>query len=166
MALSWRELGIRAVLRQVYTILWQAHRSLRNVANSPHENTDALPVARRVRRDRRASYRGVITIGNIMRTSKTEAALLFLLCSMSLFLPVGSHAWEPNANDLAAAITAGDFAGYHANISAWLSQKVPAGTGGISEAALRALLKEPVVADALAQRELISKVGPDKLIPP
>lgn len=69
------------------------------------------------------------------------------------------HAWEPNANDLEAAINAGDFGGYHANISSWLSQRVPAQTDRISEADLKALLKDSVSANALGQRQLMAKVG-------
>jgi len=98
-----------------------------------------------------------------MRTLKTETARLLIVCSMAFLLPMNSHAWEPNANDLDAAIKSGDLKGYHADLSAWLGQKVPAGKDRITETSLTALLKDPVVAAALAQRQFISKVGPDKL---
>ena len=80
-----------------------------------------------------------------------------------LLFPIALQAWEPNVNDLDAAISAGDFTKYFANLSAWLNQKVPAQASGISEAALAALLKDRVVAVALAERQFIAKVGPDKL---
>ena len=70
------------------------------------------------------------------------------------------HASEPDSKDLDAAIKAGDLSGYLANASAWLNQRVPA---NVSDAALKALLKDPVFANALDQRQLIFKTGADKL---
>jgi hypothetical protein len=78
---------------------------------------------------------------------------------MALWLPMALPAWEPNANDLEAAINAGDFAGYHASISSWLNQKVPAEKDRITDEALKALLKDPAIANVLAQRQLMAKVG-------
>ena len=72
-------------------------------------------------------------------------------------------AWEPQAKDLDAAITTGDFAGYAANLATWLGQKVPADPGKITEAALNDLLKDPVFVNALDQRQFIAKLGADKL---
>ena len=79
-----------------------------------------------------------------------------LLCS----LPARLHAWEPNAKDLDGAIKSGDFAGYLTNVTAWLSQKAPAAA---NEATLATLLKAPVFLIALDQRQLIVKIGADKL---
>lgn len=72
-------------------------------------------------------------------------------------------AWEPSARDLDAAISSGDFGVYFANATAWLGQKVPADPGNISEATMGALLKDPVLANTLAIRQLVSKVGADNL---
>jgi len=85
-----------------------------------------------------------------------------VVCIMLLSLPMNLHAWEPNAGDLDKAIKAGDFTEYFTNISAWLNKKVPAKPGGISAAAMKALLKDPVFANALAQRQLIATLGVDK----
>ena len=82
-----------------------------------------------------------------------------LLCSLAMPL----HAWEPNAKDLDAAISSGEFAGYCTNLSTWLGQKVPSDPAKITQASLAALLTDPVVAPALAQRQIIAKAGPDKL---
>jgi len=70
------------------------------------------------------------------------------------------RAWEANSRDLDAAISSGAFTGYSANIAAWLNQKVPA---NVSDAAVKALLKEPVFANTLDQWQLISKTGAEKL---
>ena len=94
-----------------------------------------------------------------MSTWKTPAARWLAACSMSLLLAVSSHAGEPNAKDLEAAINAGDFGGYHAGISAWLSQKAPAGRDRMSEASMKALLEDPAFVNALDQRQLMSKIG-------
>jgi len=75
-----------------------------------------------------------------------------MLLSLSMHL----YAWAPNAGDLDKAIKAGDFTEYFTNISAWLNKKVPA-------AAIKALFKNPVFANTLAQRQFISRVGADNL---
>ena len=80
-----------------------------------------------------------------------------------LLIPGNLLAWEPNANDLESAIREGDFTKYYRNLSTWLNQKVPADSRGMSGTALKALLKDPAVAGALAQRQFLAKVGPDKL---
>ena len=97
---------------------------------------------------------------------KTTAKLTFkiLIASTMLWLlPVNLQAWEPNANDLDTAIQSGDFTGYFGNISTWLNQKAPADPGKISEATTKALLKNPVFANTLDQRQLLSKLGVDKI---
>jgi hypothetical protein len=94
-----------------------------------------------------------------MKTLQKETAQSVIACIVLLLLPANVRAWEPNNNDLDAAINTGDFAGYFSNISTWLNQKVPADASGISEAAMTALLKDPVLANALDQRQLLSKHG-------
>ncbi len=76
-----------------------------------------------------------------------------------LLLGGNVRAREPNRKDLQAAIDAGDFAGYYSSISTWLNEKVPADSSGISAAAVTALLGDPVFANTLDQRQLISKLG-------
>lgn len=66
---------------------------------------------------------------------------------------------KPNRSALDAAINSGDFSGYFTNISTWLNEKVLADSASISEAAMKALLKDPVFANTLSQRQLLSKVG-------
>lgn len=87
----------------------------------------------------------------------TQLLLLLLL------LPGTLHAWEPNAKDLDAAITGGNFAGYLTKISAWLSAKVPADPAKISEPTLKALRQQPVFANTLDQRQLIAGHGAAEL---
>jgi hypothetical protein len=65
----------------------------------------------------------------------------------------------PNDGDLDTATRMGDFAAYFTHISAWLNQRVSPGPDGVSEAALDTLLKDPVFANALSRRRLISKLG-------
>ena len=47
-------------------------------------------------------------------------------CAILWALPAQLPAWEPNAKDLDAAISAADFTGYFTNVSTWLNQKLPA----------------------------------------
>ena len=70
------------------------------------------------------------------------------------------HAWEPSAGDLDGAIRSRDFAGYLAKANEWLNQKVPA---KLDETTLASLLKEPLFLMVLNERQLISKIGADKL---
>jgi len=94
-----------------------------------------------------------------MRTLKTEAARWLIVCGMSLLLPMNGHALAASAYfDLDGAIRTGDFSVYHARISAWLSQKVPANPGQISTKTMKALLRDPVFASALVQRQFMAKV--------
>ncbi|MEI8372842.1 MAG: hypothetical protein WCJ35_08415 [Planctomycetota bacterium] len=97
----------------------------------------------------------------MIRLKKTVP--LILVCGLLLLIPKNLHAWEPNAKDLDAAISVGDFSGYQANISAWLNQKVPADSSGISEAAMKTLLKDPVLANTLDQWQLITKCSAGKI---
>ena len=74
-------------------------------------------------------------------------------------LPVTVYAWEPSANDLEAAINAGDFSGYFANITAWLDRKTPADPGKITQAAMTDLIKDPLFRNTLDQRQFIETHG-------
>ena len=94
-----------------------------------------------------------------MKSLKTQTARSLIVCILLLLLPGSGHAWEPNTTDLDSAINSGDFGGYSTKISAWLNTKVPADPGSISEATLKALLKDPVFAKALAQRHFIAGHG-------
>ena len=94
-----------------------------------------------------------------MKNIRKETAQLFIVCAALLSVPVSSQAWAPNTNDLNTAISTGSFSVYLSNISAWLSQQGPASAGGLSEPALLALLKDPVVANTLCQRTLLQKYG-------
>mgnify|MGYP001572345014 CR=1 FL=1 len=86
------------------------------------------------------------------------------ICMVTGVVILGNaYAWEPGGKDLNAAINSGDFAGYLANASSWLGQKVPADGAKISESSMAGLLKDPVLADTLAVRQLVSKVGADNL---
>ena len=98
-----------------------------------------------------------------MKSLKKETAQLLIACIVLLSLPMNTYAWEPNAKDLDAAITTGDFTGYFSNISTWLNQKVPADPGKITEVAAKALLKDPVFINTLDQRQLLLKLGVDKI---
>lgn len=99
-----------------------------------------------------------------MNSLKKETVKALILCIVLLSLPKNIHAWEPNDKDLDASINSGNFSGYHAELSAWLNRKVPADAGGISEAALKALLKDPVFANTLDQWQLIALCGGDNFV--
>jgi hypothetical protein len=77
-----------------------------------------------------------------------------------LFWPMSVHAWEPNAQELDAAIRSGDFVKYHTDVTQWLNKKVPA---TITEDALKALLKDAVLVNTLDQHQFIAKCGPAQL---
>ncbi|MEI7901552.1 MAG: hypothetical protein WCK89_14975 [bacterium] len=70
------------------------------------------------------------------------------------------YAWTPSAVEAESAAKSGVFGGYLNNATAWLNQKAPAAP---DEAALAALLKDPVFATVLARRQLITKTGADKM---
>jgi|GEM_PF-438680 len=70
------------------------------------------------------------------------------------------YAWTPSDAETERVAKSGDFGGYLSNATAWLNQKAP---GTPNEAALVALLKDPVFATVLAQRQLIAKTGADKM---
>jgi hypothetical protein len=106
---------------------------------------------------------GRIKSRDVMNMLKTAAARFLIVCGLSLLLPMNVHAGAANTYyDLDGAIRTGDFSVYHARISTWLVQKVPA-ANRISEAGLKALLKDPVFLNTLDQRQLMSKVGLDDI---
>lgn len=79
-------------------------------------------------------------------------------CGILWSLPTSLLAWEPNPADLAAVIKSGEFGAHLARLTDWLSQKAPA-----HEAGLKALLNDPAFVNALDQRQVLFKTGPDKL---
>ena len=86
---------------------------------------------------------------------KTFPGLIIGLALLALAAP--TQAWEPNNNDLDAAVNIGDFGGYFTNVTAWLNQKMPAGAP--AEADLKALVLQPVFRNTLDQRQFILKHG-------
>jgi len=98
-----------------------------------------------------------------MKTLKKETPLSLIVCVMLFLLPMNLLAAKPNTKDLDAAIKTGNFEAYFTNLSAWLNQKTPAEASKITEAGMKALLKDPVFANALAQRQLISTLGVEKV---
>ena len=98
-----------------------------------------------------------------MRTRHQRTGRLALVSVAVLLLCLPAHAWEPNGGDLTTAINTGDFAGYFANISAWLNRKTTAGPGKISAATMTRLLRDPVFPNALDQRQFLVKHGVEKI---
>jgi len=104
-----------------------------------------------------------VGIDNVKTTARLTIKSL-IACTILWSLPANLRAWEPNASDLEAAIKSGDFGGYLTNATTWLNQKAPANEPAkADEAALGALLRDPVFANTLDQRQLIFKTGADKL---
>jgi len=98
-----------------------------------------------------------------MTTFGGRSVRSLIACAVLLSLPVNLCAWEPNTEDLDAAIKAGDFAAYFNNLSTWLNRRAPADSKKVTVAGMKALLEDPVFANTLAQRQLISKVGADNM---
>ena len=88
-----------------------------------------------------------------------NAALRIIVCAGLSWVPANLFAWEPNHADLTEAANSGSFSAYFDNLTKWLGQKVPATPGAPSEAALKALLKDPAVAASLCQRTFLQKYG-------
>ena len=84
----------------------------------------------------------------------------FLAAALLGPLAPALHAWQPNANDLDAAVKTADFKGYLSDATSWLNQKTPARP---DTAAMIKLLQDPLVLMALDQRQLIAKTGADQL---
>ena len=94
-----------------------------------------------------------------LRIFMNKASQFCIVCLTLLSLPISSQAWAPSQRDLDAAIHDGDFAAYFTNLSAWLSQQVPADPIRISEEAMKPLLNNPVFVSALDQRQFMFKHG-------
>jgi arylsulfatase A-like enzyme len=109
--------------------------------------------------DRQATLGPARTVSEPVTVGQPVTAPLLMGCITLLSLPAGSQVWAPNQKDLDAAVKAGAFAAYFADLSAWLSRQVPVEPGRISEDGLKALLKDPVFLTALDQRELLFKHG-------
>ena len=88
------------------------------------------------------------------------ASSSILIGTLLFAVPAHVHGWEPNPRDLQSAIRSGDFSKYLGNTSAWLQRQVPAKP---TEAAMATLLKDPAFALTLAEHQLITKTGADKL---
>ena len=88
-----------------------------------------------------------------MKTIAQTVTRSLVACALVWSLP--AHAAEMDA-----AIKSGNFGGYLDEATASLKSKA---AGKTDEAALGALLKDPAFAKTLDQRQLISKVGADKL---
>lgn len=97
-----------------------------------------------------------------MKTKHSFTLKSFIACTVLCSLPAMLFAWEPGAAVVEKSVASGDFASYLNDATAWLRQKAPTGDK-LNEAALIALLKDPVFANTLNQRQLIFKTGADKL---
>lgn len=98
-----------------------------------------------------------------MRKFNIGHAGLLAVCAIMLAMPVTVCAWEPNEKDLDAAISSGDFSGYFANVSAWLDKTAPADAAKITEAAMTAMIKDPLFRNALDQRRFMETHGVSNL---
>lgn len=100
-----------------------------------------------------------------MKTLRALAVQSLLAFAAFASLPALVQAAAPSAADVDAAIKSGDFAGYLAGATTWLKEQAPAGSPNkLSRPELEKLLKDPVFAKTLDQRQLIAKTGADKLI--
>lgn len=108
-------------------------------------------------------HAGLNHLKDNMQVCKKNPVNWLLVTALLLTVPMRLHAWEPNARDRDAAISAGDFTPYFDKLTAWLDQKVPADKGRITKKAVQALLNDPVFMAALAERHFMAKVwGPHK----
>jgi hypothetical protein len=108
------------------------------------------------------SYQSIKEAKPIMKLPTNHKIRPLTTCALLLLVPVSIFAGQPTNADRDAAINSGDFAAYSTKLSAWLNMKIPAG-GGISANTLGTLLKDPVFANTLAQRQFIAKTGADAL---
>lgn len=70
------------------------------------------------------------------------------------------HAWQPGGINLDSTIKSGDFNGYLTNATAWLNENAPV---RLDEKTAATLLKDSAFVSVLDQRQLIAKIGADKL---
>lgn len=90
----------------------------------------------------------------ILRSCASVAGVALLL------LPLAGRAWDPNAKDLEAAISRGEFVTHQARVTQWLNQKAPA---AVTKDALEPLLKDAVFMNTLDQVQLMTLSGADRL---
>ena len=89
-----------------------------------------------------------------------------LACVLLWSLPAQLFAGEPKAADVDTAINSGEFTALLTNLTTWLSQKAPADPAKITPetvGTVETVLKDPAVMLALAQRQFIAKLDPNKL---
>jgi len=98
-----------------------------------------------------------------MTTLKNKTLQSLVAGIALLSFSMNAHAWEPNTGDLDRAIETGGFATYFKNVSAWLNRQAPADSRRITEAGMKVKLSGRVFANALGQRQLISKLGVDTI---
>ena len=82
-----------------------------------------------------------------------------IVCVALVSLAPASHA-APGATGQAVAVNLDDLTAHGGKLTKWLNEKTPAAA---NDAALKALIKDPAFLNALDQRQLIVKVGADKL---
>jgi hypothetical protein len=117
----------------------------------------------KVAKNSRASINGTLCLADrrmspAAQSVNPDKGRALVLGVMLLLLSLRLEAGVPNL-DLDAATTAGNFAGYHARLSAWLNQQVPADSNRLSEAVLEGLLQDRAFANTLDQWQLIRKHG-------
>ena len=94
-----------------------------------------------------------------MKTLTTRATTLLMACSMVLLLAMPGYAGKPTTKELDAALKAGDFSEYFANLSTWLNRNVPSHRSRLSVKGMKRLLRNRVLANTLSQRQLLAKLG-------
>jgi hypothetical protein len=96
-----------------------------------------------------------------MKSIDSPTLKAIVACALLGAAPVHLRAGEPDAAAAEKAAASGDFAAYLNDATEWLRKK--GANGAVTEASLMALLKDPVFANILDQRQLIFKTGADKL---
>ena len=99
----------------------------------------------------------------MMTSIKHPVSRWLSIAGMTLLFSLTTQAADPGARELDGAVNTGGFTGYGSMLTNWLGRKVPADASRITETGLKTLLKDPTVNAVLLQRQLISKVGADKL---
>jgi hypothetical protein len=94
-----------------------------------------------------------------MKAGRREKAGAVAVFCMVLSLVVNIQAAAPTGSELDAAIKTGDFGAYSVSLATWLGAELPADTNKISEQAVKALLDDPAVANAVDQWQLLTRVG-------
>ena len=99
----------------------------------------------------------------MMTSIKHPVSRWLSIAGMTLLFSLATQAADPGTRELDGAVNTGGFTAYGSMLTNWLGRKVPADASRISETGLKTLLKDPTVNAVLLQRQLISKVGADKL---